>query len=97
MAEVTKTEVVQTQKEVKGFSITGLVLGICSIVLVVWFGFILGVLAIIFSAIGLKRQRNGLALAGLITGCIGTLLSLFIGLFYILLFVSASAQNNFTF
>ena len=97
MAEVVKTEVVQTPKEAKGFSIAGLVLGICSIVLVVWFGFILGILAIIFSSLGLKRQRNGLALAGLITGCIGTLISLVIGLFYIFLFVYASAQNNFTF
>jgi len=60
----------------KGLSITSMVLGICSIIFSVFLGFILGVLAIIFSAIGLKRKKNGFAIAGLVTGIIGVVASL---------------------
>lgn len=66
------------KKRAKGISIAGMVLGICSIVLV-WFGFILGVLAIILSSVGLKRAKNGFAVAGLVTGIVGTVFGLIIG------------------
>jgi hypothetical protein len=54
--------------------IAGLVLGIASLLL---YGFILGILAIIFSAVGLQRVNNGeatnrnMAIWGLILGIIG--------------------------
>lgn len=94
MAEVIKKEVTQVPKEAKGLSIAGMVLGICSIVLVVWLGFILGILAIIFSAIGLKRKKNGIALAGLITGIIGTILSVIIGVVFIIFVAYAGIQES---
>lgn len=54
--------------------IAGLVLGIISLLL---FGFILGILAIIFSSIGIQRANNGqatnktMAIWGLVLGIIG--------------------------
>lgn len=63
-------------KPVTGFAISALVLGILSLFI---FPFVCGPLAIIFGGIALKRANNnpnnegrGLALAGLITGIIGT-------------------------
>ena len=66
-----------------GLSIASLVLGIVSIpaALTVWIGAICGVLAIVLGAIGLRQARagragrRGLALAGLIAGVIGLVLS----------------------
>lgn len=57
-----------------GMGIAGLVLGIISLLL---FGFILGILAIIFSSIGIQRANNGqatnktMAIWGLVLGIIG--------------------------
>ena len=75
-----KEKVYQKKLEIKhklegesnGLAIAGFV---CSIVGLVIFGFILGVLAVIFSAIGLKRAEagakgRGFAIAGLIIGII---------------------------
>lgn len=67
-------------KEAKGLSIAGMVIGICSVVLGFYLGFILGVLAIIFSAIGLKRKKNGFAIAGLVTGIVGTIIGIIVGI-----------------
>lgn len=64
----------------KGLSIASMVLGICSIILFIWLGFILGVLAIIFAGIELKRNKNGMAVAGLVTGIVGTVLSFIVGI-----------------
>ena len=74
-----------------GMAIAGFVTGVLSLLL---FGFILGILGIIFSAVGLKRIRQepekrkgrGLAIAGLVCGIIG-----FIGWTIILLAALASA------
>lgn len=75
--QATNSEVAAPQqKDFKGISIAGMVLGITSIVFAVLLGFVLGILAIIFSIIGLKRKRNGLAIAGLVTGIVGLLMSL---------------------
>lgn len=67
-------------KQSKGLSIASMVLGICSVVLFIWLGFILGVLAIIFAAVEIRRHKNGMAIAGLVTGIVGTILSIIVGI-----------------
>lgn len=61
-----------------GLAIAALVLGILSVVLLwtVWGGFVLGVLAIVFGAIGLSKAKDGApnkgqATAGLVLGIVG--------------------------
>lgn len=60
-----------------GFGVTGLVLGIISLVLPFFVGTICGILAIIFGALGVQRVRHGeatnkrQAVAGLVCGIIG--------------------------
>lgn len=62
-----------------GKSIASLVLGILSIV-IPYVGFILGIVAIVFSSLSLKEikrtgeQGKGLSIAGLVCGIIGTVL-----------------------
>ena len=74
-----------------GMAIAGLVTGILSLLI---FGFILGILGIVFSGIALKRIKRepekrkgrGMAVAGLVCGIIG-----FVGWTIILLLTLASA------
>lgn len=67
-----------------GMSLAGLICGIASIVfafLVWWLGVVLGILGIIFSAIGRSSSAQGsrgMATAGLICGIIGVALVPFI-------------------
>jgi uncharacterized membrane protein len=69
-----------------GLGTAGMVLGIISIVvfLLSWIAAIIGILAIIFGAIGRKRAKQGLATnrghatAGLVCGIIGTVLGIII-------------------
>lgn len=74
----------------KGLSITALVLGICSIVLI-WvplLDWLLSILAIIFGAVSLVKvnkgeiEGKGMAVAGLILGIIAIVLLLFITLIF---------------
>ncbi|GAA3376272.1 DUF4190 domain-containing protein [Streptomyces sannanensis] len=66
-----------------GFGITALVLGIVSVVLFCLYGFqiILGILAVIFGVLGRNRAKRGeatnggMALAGIILGALGILVS----------------------
>lgn len=60
-----------------GFGIAGFVLGLVS-VLMFGMGFVLAVLGLIFSIIQLKRNKNGLAIAGLVLSIIGLFGLLFI-------------------
>lgn len=63
----------------QGLAVTSLVLGILAIVTsIVWYiGIVLGVLAIIFGAISIKNGRKK-AIAGIVTGSVGVVLSLLI-------------------
>ena len=63
----------------QGLAVTSLVLGILAIVTsIVWYiGIVLGVLAIIFGAISIKSGRKK-AIAGIVTGSVGVVLSLLI-------------------
>ncbi len=76
MSEPHKSEQTASQ----GLAITSLVLGILAIVTcLVWYiGIVLGALAIIFGAVSLKKPGRGKAIAGIVTGCIGVVLSLLI-------------------
>ncbi|HEY4390086.1 MAG TPA: DUF4190 domain-containing protein [Paenibacillus sp.] len=66
-------------QKTNGKSIAALVLGILSI-MIPYVGFLLGIMAIIFSSLSLKElkrryeQGKGLAIAGLVCGIIGTII-----------------------
>lgn len=64
----------------QGLSIASLVLGILAIITsLVWYiGIILGVLAIVFGAVSVKKRGRKKAIAGIVTGSIGVVLSLLI-------------------
>ncbi len=73
-----KTKVVEEpKKEKKGFCIASLVLGIVALVFFcLWYISIpCGILAIIFGILGIKSINKGMAIAGLITGSIGLVIS----------------------
>ena len=76
-----------------GLSITGMVLGIVSSVSF-FFGHLTGVVAIVLSAISLKRkpQNNGMAVTGLVLGIIGTIIGFIFSL--IVLIASLSIMNS---
>lgn len=76
MTENSKTE----QSESQGLAIASLVLGILAIITsVVWYiSIVLGALAIIFGAVSVKKQGRKKAIAGIVTGGIGVVLSLLI-------------------
>lgn len=90
MPEVEKTE----QKGGQGLAIAALVLGILAIVTALaWFiAVVLGVLAIIFGAVSLKSQGRGKAIAGIITGSIGIVISLL--LVFVVLAALPSLQGS---
>ena len=81
-----------------GIAVAALVLGICALVLFfLWFlAPILGLLAIIFGALGISKANKiggkgkGLAIAGLITGVLGLLLSIAI----VVLFVAVASKSS---
>ena len=84
--KVENTENVKTEEpkqEKKGFCIASLVLGIITLVFFcLWYISIpCGILAIIFGIIGLKSTSRGMAIAGLITGSIGLVISALIVIF----------------
>ncbi len=74
-----------------GLSITSLVTGILSLVLF-WFpviNLLLGVAGVVFGALGLKKSAGkGMAIAGLVTGILGTL----IGIIYLFVWIAAFAS-----
>lgn len=76
MTQNSKTE----QSENQGLAIASLVLGILAIITsVVWYiSIVLGTLAIIFGAVSVKKQGRKKAIAGIITGSVGVVLSLLI-------------------
>jgi len=50
----------------------------CGVVGIFFMGWLLGPLAIIFGALGMKNDGRGMAIAGLVLGCLVTLLWLFL-------------------
>ena len=82
----------EPQKDRKGFCIASMVLGIVALVFFcIWYLSIpCGILAVIFGILGIKATNKGMAIAGLITGSIGLVISTFI---IIMLFVFGFAMG----
>lgn len=80
-----------------GLAITAMVLGIAAVVLC-WFpllGFPLGVAALVCGIIALRKRRAfGFSLTGVITGAVGILLSIVIGVVSVLIFVGAANRAS---
>lgn len=77
----------EPKKERKGFCIASMVLGIIALVLF-WMWYIAipcAILAIIFGALGVKSQGKGMAIAGLVTGSIGLVVSIAIITFIVVI------------
>lgn len=74
----------------RGLAIAALVLGILSVlcILTIILPFPLGILAIIFGVLSLKSQKKGMAVAGIITGGAGLLLSI------VIIIVSVNVMSN---
>jgi len=74
------TKVVEGKKDRKGLCIASMVLGIVSVVLFcIWYlALPCAIVAIVFGVLGLKSSAKGMAIAGLATGIIGLIISLFI-------------------
>jgi hypothetical protein len=85
--------VVKAKQPDSALAIISMVLGTLSLV-GLEFGFIFGIPAIITSSIALKKKQGGrsLSLAGLITGIIGTAISLVVVVFFVLVGISAPSQ-----
>jgi hypothetical protein len=74
-----------------GFAVASLVLGILTLVLffTIWLPFVLGALAIVFGALGISKAnkgagQKGMAIAGLICGAVGVVITIaFLALFVI--------------
>jgi hypothetical protein len=67
-----------------GFAVASLVLGLLAVVLffTIWIPFVLGILAIVFGAIGISRankmggRQKGLAIAGIVCGAAGIVIDI---------------------
>lgn len=70
----------KTKKDRKGFCIASMVLGIVSLVFFcLWYlSLPCAILAVIFGILGVKSLNKGMAIAGIVTGAIGLLISIFI-------------------
>ena len=83
----------------KAFTITGMVLGIASIVLflVLGLGLILGIAGLVLGIISMRKKfyNRGMAIAAIITGALGTMLGLVLGVvFTVILILGQNAANN---
>lgn len=68
----------EVQKNKNGFCIASMVLGIIALVLccVFYISIPCAIVAIVFGVIGLKAEKKGMAIAGVITGSIGIVLAI---------------------
>ena len=99
-AETTKIEtkvvVEGPKKDRKGFCITSMVLGIVALVFFcVWYISIpCAILAIIFGILGIKSKGKGMAIAGLVTGSIGLVVSVLIIVFIVIFGVAVGLSET---
>lgn len=79
--------------EKNGMATAGMVMGILSIATVAGCGLcipislIFGILGLIFGIVGRKSQKRGRAIAGIVCGSIGLVLSLVVGAFFLLILI----------
>lgn len=75
------------------WGITGMICGIISLLiwLMPYFGLPLGIFAIVCYAIQKKKQPNGIATTGLITGILGVIINSVMGLFVLIVLLIASS------
>lgn len=80
-------------EESQGLAITAMVLGIVSVVAL---GLLTGIPAIITGSIALKKKLagRGMAIAGIVTGAVGTFFSILFIAFWILIAVLAANNHN---
>ncbi|GKU78166.1 DUF4190 domain-containing protein [Paenibacillus sp. L3-i20] len=82
-----------------GKAIAGLVLGICSLV-IPYIGFLPGIVGFILSILSLKEikksneQGRGLAIAGLVTSIIGSLLWIVIVVIFVIIVIFAATVDS---
>lgn len=65
-----------TEKKGEGLGISGFTLGIMSIILAGWLGLLIAVVGFIFCVVQQKRNKTGLAKAGIIINVVGIAISL---------------------
>ncbi len=90
------------EKQDNGFAIAALVFGLLGIIggfipFVTYVAWLFGILGIVFGAIGMKKAKevgsgNGLAIAGLVLGIIGTVVA-FAGFICIVIIAAIAATN----
>lgn len=92
----TKVVVEEPKKDRKGFCIASMVLGIIALVLFcVWYLSIpCAILAIIFGVLGIKSKGKGMAIAGLVTGSIGLVVSVLIIVFLVIVGVAMGISDS---
>lgn len=88
-------EVQKPKKNKKGFCITSMVLGIVALVFFcLWYISIpCGILAIIFGVLGIKSANKGMAIAGLVTGSIGLVISTLIIIMIFILGIAVGVSD----
>ena len=87
----------QTKKNRKGFCITSMVLGIIALVFF-WLWYLSipwGILAIIFGVLGIKSVNKGMAIAGLVTGSIGLVISILIVIIILIVGIAIGVSDVF--
>lgn len=95
--ETTQAKVTEEpKKEKKGFCIASMVLGIVALVFFcIWYVSIpCGILAIIFGILGIKSINKGMAIAGLITGSIGLVISTLIVIFILIFGIALGISDT---
>lgn len=92
----TKVVVEEPKKDRKGFCIASMVLGIIALVLFcVWYLSIpCAILAVIFGILGIKSKGKGMAIAGLVTGSIGLVVSVLIIIFLVIFGVAVGISDS---
>lgn len=95
--KIEENETKEPKKERKGFCIASLVLGIVAIVFFcIWYISIpCGVLAVIFGILGIKSTNKGMAIAGLITGAIGLVVSTVIVIIIFMVALTVGISDSF--
>lgn len=86
----------QVDNHSNGIGTTGFILSIVAIFLgwIPFLGWVIWLLGLVFSAIGVFRQPKGLSIAGLIISLIGVIILIFLGAFFTAAILSSSAIHS---